>query len=96
MLMTPLFIGGIGMQEVLVIALVVLLFFDSRTDERHRKRCALVQGWNEQHRERNRGRANEKRIDEWQQMQANILSGIISACYGRPLLKARSTSYSAS
>ena len=25
--MTPLFIGGIGMQEVLLIALVVLLFF---------------------------------------------------------------------
>ena len=25
--MTPLFIGGIGMQEVLLIALIVLLFF---------------------------------------------------------------------
>lgn len=25
--MTPLFIGGIGMQEVLLLALVVLLFF---------------------------------------------------------------------
>lgn len=30
MLMTPLFIGGIGMQEVLVIALVVLLFFGGK------------------------------------------------------------------
>lgn len=28
--MTPLFIGGIGMQEVLLIALVVLLFFSGK------------------------------------------------------------------
>lgn len=28
--MTPLFIGGIGMQEVLLIALVVLLFFGGK------------------------------------------------------------------
>ena len=28
--MTPLFIGGLGMSEVLVIALVVLLFFGKR------------------------------------------------------------------
>ncbi len=28
--MTPLFIGGIGMQEILLIALVVLLFFGGR------------------------------------------------------------------
>lgn len=28
--MTPLFIGGIGMQEVLLIVLVVLLFFGGR------------------------------------------------------------------
>lgn len=28
--MTPLFIGGIGMQEVLLISLVVLLFFGGR------------------------------------------------------------------
>ena len=28
--MTPLLIGGIGMQEVLLIALVVLLFFGGR------------------------------------------------------------------
>lgn len=28
--MTPLFIGGIGMQEVLLIALVLLLFFGGR------------------------------------------------------------------
>lgn len=27
MMMTPLFLGGIGMQEVLLIVLVVLLFF---------------------------------------------------------------------
>ena len=29
-MMTPLFLGGIGMQEVLLIALVVLLFFGGR------------------------------------------------------------------
>ncbi|WP_419052088.1 Sec-independent protein translocase subunit TatA/TatB [Parabacteroides goldsteinii] len=29
-MMTPLFIGGLGMQEVLLIALVVLLFFDGK------------------------------------------------------------------
>ena len=28
--MTPLFIGGIGMQEVLLIALVVVLFFGGK------------------------------------------------------------------
>ena len=28
--MTPLFIGGLGMREVLLIALVVLLFFGSK------------------------------------------------------------------
>lgn len=28
--MTPLFIGGLGMQEILVIALVVLLFFGGK------------------------------------------------------------------
>ena len=30
MTMTPLFIGGIGMQEVLLVALVVLLFFGGK------------------------------------------------------------------
>ncbi len=30
MIMTPLFIGGLGMSEVLVIALVVLLFFGGK------------------------------------------------------------------
>ncbi len=29
-MITPLFIGGLGMQEVLLIALVVLLFFGGR------------------------------------------------------------------
>ena len=29
-MMTPLFIGGLGMREVLLIALVVLLFFGSK------------------------------------------------------------------
>ena len=29
-MMTPLFIGGLGMQEVLMIALVVLLFFGGK------------------------------------------------------------------
>lgn len=29
-MMTPLFIGGIGMQEVLLVALVVLLFFGGK------------------------------------------------------------------
>lgn len=28
--MTPLFLGGIGMQEILLIALIVLLFFGGR------------------------------------------------------------------
>lgn len=28
--MTPLFIGGLGMQEVLLIALIVLLFFGGK------------------------------------------------------------------
>lgn len=28
--MTPLFIGGIGMQEVLLLALIVLLFFGGK------------------------------------------------------------------
>ena len=30
MAMTPLFIGGIGMQEVLLISLVILLFFGGK------------------------------------------------------------------
>lgn len=30
MIMAPLFIGGIGMQEVLLLALVVLLFFGGK------------------------------------------------------------------
>lgn len=30
MMITPLFLGGIGMQEVLLITLVVLLFFGGR------------------------------------------------------------------
>lgn len=30
MMITPLFIGGLGMQEVLLIALVVLLFFGGK------------------------------------------------------------------
>ena len=30
MMITPLFIGGIGMQELLLIALVVLLFFGGK------------------------------------------------------------------
>ena len=30
MMVTPLFIGGIGMQEVLLIVLVVLLFFSGK------------------------------------------------------------------
>lgn len=30
MMITPLFIGGIGMQEVLLIALVMLLFFGGK------------------------------------------------------------------
>lgn len=30
LMFTPLFIGGIGMQEILIIALVVLLFFGGR------------------------------------------------------------------
>lgn len=62
--MTPLFIGGLGMQEVLLIALVVLLFFrrqeDSRTDERSRQGCAFVQGRDVRYGKRNRGRTGEE------------------------------------
>ena len=57
--MTPLFIGGIGMQEVLLIALVVLLFFGGR------KIPELMKGIGKGVRSFKEGMNNaEKRIEE--------------------------------
>lgn len=58
MMVTPLFIGGIGMQEVLLIVLVVLLFFGGKKIpelmKRNRQRRSLFQGRDEQCRKRDR------------------------------------------
>ena len=57
--MTPLFIGGIGMQEVLLIALVVLLFFGGK------KIPELIKGIGNGVRSFKEGMNNvEKEIDE--------------------------------
>lgn len=57
--MTPLFIGGIGMQEVLLIALVVLLFFGGK------KIPELMKGLGKGVRSFKEGMNNvEKEIDE--------------------------------
>ena len=57
--MTPLLIGGIGMQEVLLIALVVLLFFGGR------KIPELMKGIGKGVRSFKEGMNNaEKRIEE--------------------------------
>ena len=57
--MTPLFIGGIGMQEVLLIALVVLLFFGGR------KIPELIKGIGKGVRSFKEGMSNvEKEIEE--------------------------------
>lgn len=57
--MTPLFIGGIGMQEVLLIALIVLLFFGGK------KIPELMKGLGKGVRSFKEGMNNvEKEIDE--------------------------------
>ena len=53
MMVTPLFIGGIGMQEVLLIVLVVLLFFGGKKIPELMK-GSLFQGRDEQCRKRDR------------------------------------------
>lgn len=59
MMMTPLFIGGLGMSEVLVIALVVLLFFGGK------KIPELMKGLGKGVRSFKEGMNNvEKEIDE--------------------------------
>ena len=59
MMVTPLFIGGIGMQEVLLIVLVVLLFF------RGKKIPELMKGIGKGVRSFKEGMNNvEKEIDE--------------------------------
>lgn len=57
--MTPLFIGGLGMQEVLLIALIVLLFFGGK------KIPELMKGLGKGVRSFKEGMNNvEKEIDE--------------------------------
>ena len=59
MMVTPLFIGGIGMQEVLLIVLVVLLFFGGK------KIPELMKGMGKGVRSFKEGMNNvEKEIDE--------------------------------
>lgn len=59
MMVTPLFIGGIGMQEVLLIVLVVLLFFGGK------KISELMKGIGKGVRSFKEGMNNvEKEIDE--------------------------------
>lgn len=59
MMVTPLFIGGIGMQEVLLIVLVVLLFFGGK------KIPELMKGTGKGVRSFKEGMNNvEKEIDE--------------------------------
>ena len=59
MMVTPLFIGGIGMQEVLLIVLVVLLFFGGK------KITELMKGIGKGVRSFKEGMNNvEKEIDE--------------------------------
>lgn len=64
MMMTPLFIGGIGMQEVLLIALVVLLFFGGK------KIPELMKGIGKGVRSFKEGMNNvEKEIDEIKELE---------------------------
>ena len=58
-MITPLFIGGLGMQEMLLIALVVLLFFGGK------KMPELMKGLGKGVRSFKEGRNNrEKEIEE--------------------------------
>jgi len=64
MMMTPLFIGGIGMQEMLLIALVVLLFFGGK------KIPELMKGIGKGVRSFKEGMNNvEKEIDEIKELE---------------------------
>ena len=90
-MISPLFIGGLGMQEMLLIALVVLLFFGGK------KIPELMKGLgkgvrsfkeDEQYGERDRGGTGEKRISGWRLIRTNNLSGNISTCCGRLSLRA--------
>ena len=64
MMVTPLFIGGIGMQEVLLIVLVVLLFFGGK------KIPELMKGIGKGVRSFKEGMNNvEKEIDEIKDME---------------------------
>ena len=69
MMVTPLFIGGIGMQEVLLIVLVVLLFFGGK------KIPELMKGIGKGVRSFKEGMNNvEKEIDEINILQATFLA----------------------
>ena len=64
MMVTPLFIGGIGMQEVLLIVLVVLLFFGGK------KIPELMKGIGKGVRSFKEGMNNvEKEIDEIKEIE---------------------------
>ena len=66
MMVTPLFIGGIGMQEVLLIVLVVLLFFGGK------KIPELMKGIGKGVRSFKEGMNNvEKEIDEIKDIEQN-------------------------
>lgn len=84
--MIPLFIGGLGMQEVLLIALVVLLFFGGK------KIPELMKGLGKGVRSFKEGMNNmEKEIEEEPMKKSKRMAadtdrqsfGIISTCCGR-------------
>lgn len=67
MMVTPLFIGGIGMQEVLLIVLVVLLFFGGK------KIPELMKGIGKGVRSFKEGMNNvEKEIDEIKDIEQKV------------------------
>ena len=67
MMVTPLFIGGIGMQEVLLIVLVVLLFFGGK------KIPELMKGIGKGVRSFKEGMNNvEKEIDEIKDIEQKL------------------------
>lgn len=87
-MMTPLFIGGLGMQEVLLIALVVLLFFGGKKIPELMKGLgkgvrSFKEGMNNMEK-KNRGRTGEKRISGWRLIWTNNLSGSTSTCCVQP------------
>lgn len=86
--MTPLFIGSLGMQEVLLIALVVLLFFGGK------KIPELMKGLGKGVRSFKEGMNNmekeiedepiKKRISGWRLIRTNNLSGSTSTYCVQP------------